>query len=137
MDAEIKRGTLGRIENAETHLNKVGKIVRECWLDVPLHYTNANLHMFVIIPNHAHGLRAALARLEFGRVLSPHWVRSFKAAVAKRVRIALHVGRDGGQRNYFDRLLRDGRESSNATRYIVEIPIQWQRHRETPEAAKS
>jgi hypothetical protein len=55
MGAEIERGTVGRIENAETYLRKVGKIVRECWLDIPLHYTDANLHTFVIIPNHAHG----------------------------------------------------------------------------------
>jgi hypothetical protein len=36
------------------------------------------------------------------------------------------------QRNYFDRVIRDGQEFSDASRYIAENPMKWQWDHENP-----
>ena len=46
----------GCVQNNEMELNDTGLIVQGCWLDLPNHYKNCNLHAFVIIPNHIHGI---------------------------------------------------------------------------------
>src|SRR5438445_12186565 len=53
-------------------------------------------------------------------------VRSFKAAVTKRVHDKFQVSGPVWQRNYFERVVRDGEEFSNATRYIKENPARWE-----------
>lgn len=37
-------------------LNERGKIVKECWFDLPNHYDNIKLDEFVIMPNHIHSI---------------------------------------------------------------------------------
>ena len=46
----------GKIENGEMILNDLGKIVMQCWLDIPQHFPCAILHEYVIMPNHIHGI---------------------------------------------------------------------------------
>jgi len=41
---------------ASVALSDVGKIARDCWLDIPNHFPNASLDEWVIMPNHAHGI---------------------------------------------------------------------------------
>jgi REP element-mobilizing transposase RayT len=36
--------------------NDAGKMVMQCWIDIPQHYQNVVLHEFVIMPNHIHGI---------------------------------------------------------------------------------
>ena len=44
----------GKIENGEMILNDAGKIVAQCWNDLPKHYPNIILDEFCIMPNHVH-----------------------------------------------------------------------------------
>jgi len=37
-------------------LNDAGKIVDECWLEIPKHFPNVVLHEHIIMPNHLHGI---------------------------------------------------------------------------------
>jgi REP element-mobilizing transposase RayT len=46
----------GKITNGEMTLNDAGKMVMQCWIDIPQHYQNVVLHEFVIMPNHIHGI---------------------------------------------------------------------------------
>jgi REP element-mobilizing transposase RayT len=47
---------LGEIIDSKMHLNEAGNIVKECWLDIPKHFSNVILHEFIIMPNHIHGI---------------------------------------------------------------------------------
>jgi len=60
-------------------------------------------------------------------------VRSFKSIVAKRAHDELAWKGPVWQRNYFERVLRDGKEFSDASRYIAENPKKWEWDRENPE----
>lgn len=46
----------GEIINGKMILNDFGKIAEQCWLEIPTHFPNAELHEFVIMPNHVHGI---------------------------------------------------------------------------------
>lgn len=46
----------GNIENDKMILNVSGKIVEQCWIEIPSHFPNVVLHSFVIMPNHIHGI---------------------------------------------------------------------------------
>ncbi|MBN1594621.1 hypothetical protein JW933_01715, partial [candidate division FCPU426 bacterium] len=46
----------GDIEGDGNTLNDIGLIVQECWYDLPIIYPHVHLDMFVVMPNHLHGL---------------------------------------------------------------------------------
>jgi len=60
-------------------------------------------------------------------------VRSFKSIVARRAHDELGWNGPIWQRNYFERVLRDGKEYADASRYIAENPKKWEWDRENPE----
>ncbi|MGE3063189.1 MAG: hypothetical protein AB7T10_06095 [bacterium] len=46
----------GRIESAGMHLNEMGKIVRNNWLEIPCYFDNARIDEYIVMPNHLHGI---------------------------------------------------------------------------------
>jgi len=46
----------GEVIGEEIVVNEYGKIVRECWRDLPNHYTNCELADFLVMPNHIHAI---------------------------------------------------------------------------------
>jgi REP element-mobilizing transposase RayT len=47
---------LGDVVDGTMKLNEYGKIVKDCWFDLPNHYSNIKLDAFCIMPNHIHGI---------------------------------------------------------------------------------
>ncbi|MDR2139067.1 MAG: hypothetical protein LBP50_05930 [Tannerella sp.] len=37
-------------------LNNAGNIAQQCWLDIPQHFPHVELHEYVVMPNHIHGI---------------------------------------------------------------------------------
>ena len=151
--AHERRSLFGRVAKGRVEPTALGVIAREMWVRIPTHFANANLHEFVIMPNHMHGIIEIACRvgaqhaapLQSGtsaqgtrRVvekgsLSPI-VRSFKAAVTLKARRELGWTEEIWQRNYFESVLRDGQEVVGASRYIGENPMKWEWDQENPEA---
>jgi REP element-mobilizing transposase RayT len=46
----------GQIINGEMQLSEIGKIARQCWMEIPDHFLFVNLDEFVVMPNHMHGI---------------------------------------------------------------------------------
>jgi hypothetical protein len=44
------------VKNGEMMLSEYGKIAKTCRLDLPKHYRNCILDMYVIMPDHMHGI---------------------------------------------------------------------------------
>ncbi len=155
-----KRCLFGKVVNKAVHLTALGRIVDQTWLEIPLHFPHVELQPFVVMPNHIHGV-LAIVRSQVKRphlVGAQHaaplqdpdpslpnptprvlpgslsaLVRSFKAAVTKRAKILRPCPTDPiWQRNYYERVLRSGKEFGDASRYIWENPLKWDADLENP-----
>jgi REP element-mobilizing transposase RayT len=137
-------------------LNRLGQIALQSWIGIPEHFAHVNLHAFVTMPNHVHGIieigcqagaqhAAPLQEVGFGEICRHRMapgslssiVRSFKAAVTARARKELDWKGEVWQRNYFERTLRDGPEFSDASRYISENPMKSEQDRENPKSKQA
>ena len=148
--ASERKCVLGAFHEGHIKLSVLGETVRECWLAIPRHFAKVNLHEFVIMPNHLHGIveivavgaqHAAPLLGKDSEVRNPAFVkhgslgatvRSFKAAVTRKARRELGWNGEVWQRNYFERMLRDGKEIADAGRYIAENPAMWELDQENP-----
>src|SRR6266404_159809 len=148
--ASERKCILGSYQEGHLELSGLGGIAQECWLAIPRHFATARVHEFVIMPNHLHGIveivavgaqHAApllgkdsdvrnLAFVKHGSLGAT--VRSFKAAVTRKARRELGWNGDVWQRNYSERVLRDGKEIADAGRYIAENPMMWELDQENP-----
>jgi putative transposase len=136
-----KHCIFGNIVDAQAMLSPLGRIVRECWVAIPLHFAGTRLHAFVIMPNHLHGIVEICAKL--GRSSAAPLRRpavqpgslaaivpSFKAAASKRVHEELQSNRAIWHRNYFETIVHDGEDFSKAVQYVLENPARWKWDRE-------
>lgn len=151
--ANYKRCIFGTVIQTGVELSTCGRIAQECWTTIASHFERVRLHAFIVMPNHVHGIIEIMARSQHRNAGSEEQgvaqhavrlqeaqssatrnsmagslsviVRSFKAEVTRRARLELNWKEDIWQRNYFDRVIRDGREFSDASRYIAENPQRW------------
>lgn len=72
------------------------RIVRDCWLDLPNHYSHVSLDTFVVMPDHIHGIIVLLDTHRIGDVRKDDVRAGLKGRVALRGRAgfkpALQIG---------------------------------------------
>jgi len=67
-----KQCLFGTIGNGTMNLNPYGKIVRECWRNIPQHYVGINSDVFIVMPNHVHGVIEIRERKHVGFETRPY-----------------------------------------------------------------
>jgi putative transposase len=144
------RNLFGKIANGAVFLNVIGRIASDCWRDIPDHFAHVELDAFVIMPNHLHGIltiRRSHATRSPGSIEDGHGcpvplperfqrpsvgaiptiIRSYKQSVTHLARQRLtRPPLAIWQSNYYERVLRDGKEFAEATQYIFNNPAKWQ-----------
>lgn len=131
--------TLSKVDVKRVRLSALGRIAHESWISIPCHFSRVNLHQFVVMPNHIHGIlevtpgpaqhaaplqeNAASAAKELRQGSLSIIVRSYKSEVTRRARAELNWKGEVWQHNYFDRVIRDGCEFAATARYIVDNPL--------------
>jgi len=149
-----KEHLFGEILNGEMILNECGEIAQKCWQEIPEHFPNVELHDFVIMPNHVHGIIeikfksiipisisteptvASVRANDYSPVRTPRSpsktigsiVRGFKIGVTKWMRQntdVYHVW----QRNYFDNIIRNEQSYQRISQYIQNNPKNWKEDR--------
>jgi putative transposase len=141
--SDFKLCTFGKVVDKKLELSALGRVVEEAWLALSSRIFGIQLHAHIVMPNHIHGIvqisqqeqaqqAAPLQRPAGFDLKDPRTpslsiiVRSFKADVTRRAGVELQWKKEIWQHNYFDRVICDGREFANASRYIAENPIRWQ-----------
>ncbi len=119
----------GHICDAVMHHSEIGAIAYRCWADIPLHYPNARLGEFVIMPNHIHGILILSGddRFRSNPSATSHIVRMYKGIVTK-----MSTGIDPSfkwQRNYHDIIIRNDRAFRIISDYIRNNPKKWEEDR--------
>ncbi len=140
---------LGDVIDGEMRLNRLGVIVQAFLREIPSHSLNAELDLFVVMPNHVHGivilqnLRRGTARRahiteSFGKPKSGSLttiIRSFKSATTRAINLAHSTqGHPFWQRGYYEHIIRNDEELTRIREYIDTNPLRWHLDRENPDA---
>jgi REP element-mobilizing transposase RayT len=140
---------LGRIVDSTVVLTDAGWAVRKTWLSMPERFPGIVLDRFVVMPNHIHGviaivresLRADRKPATQGAASSAPptvpslgaMIRAFKSVSA--IEINCISGRHGHpvwQRNYYEHIVRDGRDLQKIFKYMAENPVRWESDQKNP-----
>jgi len=121
-------------------LNDMGLTIECEWAKTPALRSNVKLDVFVVMPNHIHGIVLILESARKG--VSPYVpagdfrspsqtigavIRGFKSAATKQINIIRNSpGTKLWQRNFYERVIRNEDELSLMQKYIVENPAQWE-----------
>jgi REP element-mobilizing transposase RayT len=148
----------GEIVDGEMVLNELGRLVEKWWHRIPVHFPNVEILLFVIMPNHIHGIivitdggRGAVSAPDDGlddrgEMTSPlrqptlgQIVAYFKYQSTKEMNAMDGTGTitKFWQRNYYERIIRDEREMDHIHRYIVSNPSMWADDDENPAKTKT
>ena len=144
-----KRRVLGSIGHGAIRLTEAGQIVKETWFAPPRRFPSVVLDEFAVMPNPVDGLLAfvgaGLARpgastntqFNVGHDRRPTLsdvVCAFKSISTRMVNRALGDcgGRNLWQRGFYEHIVRDGEDTKNIQRYILENPLNWGIDRENP-----
>ncbi len=134
------RPLLGKVVNGKMNLNQKGAIAEKCWQEIPSHFPAATLDVYVLMPNHIHGIISIDDNLEAlappltsagsyprTKMLIPKIVQQFKASVTRKIRANLRDYSFEWQRSYYDHIVRNGQALENIRHYILNNPIKWQK----------
>ena len=143
---------LGTVGNETVELSPMGKIVHEFWFEIPKHFQHVRLDVFVVMPNHVHGIlligdseggntnadaerggeTPPLRRVTLGQV-----VAYYKYQTSKMInRIRNTAGMPVWQRNYYEHIIRNEKELNQCREYIINNPLKWVLDQENPDYKK-
>lgn len=154
-----KQRLFGEITNDVMMVNEFGAFTKKCWDEIPVHFPNAQLDEFMVMPNHVHGIlrlcastvgvqngvsNVGVQNLEPLRNATPTQnqfqhiiprsigsiIRGFKIGVTKLVRQQI-PNTVVWQRNYYEHIIRDEISLFSIRKYICENPIHWSNDSET------
>lgn len=122
----------GEIIGGEMILNDVGKMIETEWLNLKNRYDNIELHEFITMPDHFHGI------LEIIQPPTPttqttigDMIGAFKSiSTVKYIDGVKNLGwlpfnRKLWQRDYYEHIIRDEKAYQNISNYIVNNPAKW------------
>ena len=127
-----RRPLFGEIEAPDrTRLSALGVVVEETWRSLPKRYPHVEIDACIVMPEHFHGL-IALSQASLGEQKQKPLgsvIGAFKSMVtnaAKHVDPSLQ--NEVWQSNFYDRIVRGGRELGHIRQYIFENPARrWAR----------
>ena len=135
---------LGTVIEDAIELSDLGRIVHEEWVHAATSRRGVELDLFVVMPNHFHGLVLLLppdpppnrgptsSRLPPGSLGAI--VGAFKSASGRRINdVRRTPGKPVWQRNYHDRIVRNDDELDAIRAYIYENPERWSQDPENPD----
>lgn len=130
---------LGRVIQRQMYLSLEGKIVQECWYDLPNHYPHIGLDEFIVMPNHVHGVVVIYDNVAVETGLKPvstipvtvsEIIRGFKTFSAKRINQLRNTpGQPFWQSRFYDHIIRNEKSLNNIRKYIQNNPAKWERDR--------
>ncbi len=135
----LRESFFGHLKNAKITLSSVGAIACKYWKEIPNHFQHADVDVFIIMPNHIHGLikihssdddvaaehvqpRNAFQHITKGSIGSI--IRQYKASVTRWCN-QNEYNNFRWQRNYYERIVRNEKELNKIREYIISNPLKW------------
>jgi REP element-mobilizing transposase RayT len=134
----------GDMVNGCMQLNDCGQIVTAHWDDLVNHYPHVELDVFVVMPNHVHGIIVLTDNVGAGLKPAPttttrhhglpEIVRGFKTFSSRRINYLRKMpGQPVWQRNYYEHVIRSEEELDRIRQYILDNPAKWPEDGENPQ----
>jgi putative transposase len=129
----------GEVSSGFMYLNNYGKIARRCWQEIPKHFQNVMIDLYIIMPNHIHGIiwlcdqvvdvterHASLLHLQKSNgqqiIKKPKLhtvIGSFKSAVSRQINLLDgHSSRSFWQKSFYEHIVRDDISLNKIRKYI-------------------
>jgi REP element-mobilizing transposase RayT len=140
-----KEPWFGKINNGEMTLNENGKIIPQCWYDLPNHYLNCSLDSFIVMPNHIHGIIVISNENTVGNGFKPfpnhglsEIMRGFKTFSSRKINAAgngskpfptidaKNIDSFQWQKSFFDHIIRNEESLNRIRQYIMYNPLKWE-----------
>ena len=130
---QLRRSRFGTIDGEGVMARStLGTIAEAEWWRTATVFPNAHSPVFVLMPNHVHGI--VYLNLDPDLTRPPAhlsaFVGSYKSAVSRR------AGAGIWQRSFYDRIIRDERELAVLWDYIESNPGRWAEDHENPVPAR-
>ena len=128
----------GDIVGGESKSNGVGRIVETCWLGIPQHFPGVELDLYVVMPNHVHGLVTLLDTTNEPTPNHPRQdihavIGGFKSAATRQVNAMRNTpGVALWQRSYYEHVIRSEKGLDRIREYIANNPAKWELDDENP-----
>jgi len=146
--AQDKECLFGEIVNGEMKLNGAGEMVRKWLYELTRKLGDINLDEFIIMPNHIHIIivinnvgadlcvcpSCGMGKQKPGAHIGAPLHRIVQWLKTMTTNEYISGVRDGRwpafnvrlwQRNYYERVIRNGRELNETRQYIVDNPMKW------------
>ena len=127
----------GNIIDNKMILNKYGKIIENCYLDLTNHYSNCLLDEYIIMPNHIHAIIVIKnTNQPVGNGLKPfptkyslsEIIRGFKTFSSRKIH-ELGLNSFKWQKSFYDHIIRNEYSLFRIREYIRNNPINWEEDR--------
>jgi REP element-mobilizing transposase RayT len=132
-----KQCIFGDIKQGEMKLNLLGSMAHQYWQEIPQHFPHINLDVFVIMPNHIHGILWIVKTIpkedktrDYGKMIPgsiPTIIRSYKSIVTKKINIICNQKGIScvWQRNFYEHINRNETSLEEIRKYIINNPLNW------------
>jgi REP element-mobilizing transposase RayT len=146
----------GKVVDGNMNLNRYGKIAKKYWQEIPKHYPDVTLDVFIVMPNHVHGILTIqndnhvgaqnLAPLQknkttrnlalsqekkhqFQKIIPRSLgsiIRGYKIGVTKWFRANTNI-HIVWQRNYHEHIIRNEKSLKKIRNYIFHNATKWKK----------
>jgi len=141
-----RKRIFGHIDDGEVVCNQMGDIVNEQWIQTGVLRDYVELDMFVVMPNHVHGILMIVESEEDRRGMMHHApttrkrefskpiprslssiIGTFKAAVTRHIRrLPNPPDHPIWQRNFHDHIIRNPDDLHRLREYVLYNPARWE-----------
>lgn len=124
----------GTIIDDKMVLNESGKIVKNTWIEIPIHFNDIVLDRYIIMPNHIHGIiinnpvgngHARSVNKNTKNNNLSIIIGSFKSAATKRINQSNNLSPFKWQKSFYDHIIRIDKSLNKIREYIINNPATW------------
>ena len=141
----------GEIIENKMELNYAGRLIEKCWKEIPEYYSGFELHGYIVMPNHIHGIIEIVDKAEEhlkiqGRdrtlpvqrqkqLSISELIQRYKTLTTNRYIKAVKDGilpsfdRRIWHRNYYENIIRNEEKYERVVNYIRNNPRNWKEDR--------
>jgi putative transposase len=122
---------LSEVRDFQVRKTQIGEVVSECWLELPSSYSFVELDVFIVMPNHFHGIlwigEENLGKKSLGQIIA-----SFKARSASRILKEGLTAHKVWQSDFFEHIVRTEKDLIRIREYIANNPENWANDHNNP-----